>query len=476
MSSNKKDINSQALKSGIWYLLANVVVKGMSLITTPIFTRLLTKEQFGEYSNFLSWSLIAIIIITMKMEASLMSAKFDYVGRLYQYNLSAIVLTACSTLLWFLLIFLFPEFFMGFTGVKLAYLYYMVIYCFFYAVIHFFQITERFLYRYKKSVVVAIIVAVSSTVFPIFLIERMEDRLTARVIGGVIPNILIGFILLCYFVKKGKRIILDVWPYALRICMPYVPHLLSLQVLHSVDRIMITKICGPEDNAIYSVGSTCGNMITLLIVSLNSALGPWLGDKLHAKEYNHVRKFSRYYIGAFCFLTIPMLFLAPEVLLIMGGKSYLSATNVMVPVSLGCVCQFLYTMYVNVEQYEKKTIGMAFASIAAAILNYVLNLLFIPLYGYIAAAYTTLAGFLFLLFIHMALVRHIGMQMVYDNKYTIIVVVVMICIGILINVTYNYMTLRFSLLFLYLSCALLIGWRRKETVKRLFYMMRGRKS
>ena len=142
MEPVQKDINTKALKSGIWYMLSNLVVKAMALITTPVFTRLLTKEQFGDYSNFLVWSHIAVILVTMKMEASLISAKFDYDGRLNQYNLSILALTLCSTFIWVLILFLFPDYFVGLTGVNIAYLYYILIYCFFYAVVSYFQIQE----------------------------------------------------------------------------------------------------------------------------------------------------------------------------------------------------------------------------------------------------------------------------------------------------------------------------------------------
>ena len=468
----KDNRNAKALKSGIWYLMANMVVKGMALITTPIFTRLLTKEQFGEYSNFLSWSFIAIIIITMKMEASLISAKFDYEKRLYQYNWSALGLTACSTLLWVALLSVFPDFFSGITGVKIAYLYYLLFYCFFYAVIQFYQITERFFYRYKKSVAISILVAVSSAIVPIFMVLNMDDKLTARVLGGIIPTIIIGVCVLLYFYKKGRHFDLSVWPYALKICIPFVPHLLSLQVLHSVDRVMITRICGPADNALYSVGNTSGHMVALLIVSLDSALGPWLADMLHEKRYNEIKKFSRYYILFFCTCAIPMMLLAPEVLLVMGGREYLEAVTVMVPVSLGCVCQFLYTLYVNIEQFEKKTVGMAIASIAAAVLNYILNFCFIPQYGYIAAAYTTLVGFIFLLILHMILVKRIGMQMVYDNKFVLTVVVIMIILGLLINLTYSNSLLRYTLLITLLLAATLWVQKNKLIVQKVLYILK----
>ena len=50
MVSNKK-----VIKSGFWYVFANFLNKGIVFLTTPIFTRLLTKGDFGLFNNFLSW-------------------------------------------------------------------------------------------------------------------------------------------------------------------------------------------------------------------------------------------------------------------------------------------------------------------------------------------------------------------------------------------------------------------------------------
>ena len=434
--------NAKALKSGFWYLIANFAVKAMALITTPIFTRLLTKEQFGDYSNWFSWTSIAVIVVTMSVESSLISAKFDYRNRINQYGLSLIGLVLLSTAIWTVVINSFAVFFSNIIGLKILYMNIMLLYCFFFAVINIFQISERYQYGYKKAVFVALLVAVCTTLLSILLVLNMQDALAGRVLGTVIPPVVIGLLLTIWFIRSGKSIDFSVWPYALKICVPFVPHLLSLTILNSVDRIMITKICGPTDNALYSVAYTCGHMVTILMTSLNSAFSPWLGDKLHDEQFSEIRKVSKYYIILFCVLAILLMLIAPEVLLILGGKSYLEAKYVMCPVAMGCICQFLYTLFVNVEQYKKKTVGMAFASVSAALLNYILNYIFIPRFGYVAAAYTTLAGYLFLLLIHMILVRKLGYMDVYSYSFVGIVTVVMIGISIGVNVLYGNTMIR----------------------------------
>ena len=48
---------------------------------------------------------------------------------------------------------------------------------------------------------------------------------------------------------NGKKIDPSCWKFALKISIPYIPHLLSLSLLHSTNKMMITKMCGKEQNA-----------------------------------------------------------------------------------------------------------------------------------------------------------------------------------------------------------------------------------
>ena len=70
--------NIKALKSGIWYTMSNFLVKSIGFITTPIFTRILTKSEFGAYNNYVSWLSIVTIFVTLDLEATLISARFDF--------------------------------------------------------------------------------------------------------------------------------------------------------------------------------------------------------------------------------------------------------------------------------------------------------------------------------------------------------------------------------------------------------------
>ena len=160
----------------------------------------------------------------------------------------------------------------------------MIVYLLFASIIEMFQARERFLYKYKITVITSLFIALSTAVISVILVILMEDKLWGRIIGNSLPTIFIGILLSKVLLYNGRKNKVKYWRYALPVCLPYIPHILSMTVLNSMDRIMITKICGSRENALYSVAYSCGAVITILMTSINSAFVPWLGSKLH--EHN----------------------------------------------------------------------------------------------------------------------------------------------------------------------------------------------
>ncbi len=442
--------NTKALKSGIWYTISNFLTKSVGFLVTPIFTRLLTHEEFGLYNNYASWLGILTIIVTLYLESTFISARFEFEKSFDEYIFSVLGLSTISALLWLLLVNCFKSQFSELMGLDNIYINCMLVYLIFLPAVHMFQARERYYFQYKMTVFISMLVTVGTAVVSVLFVLSFNDRLKGRILGSAAPTIIIGIVLYYVLFRRGKRINIDYWKYALPICIPYIPHLLSLTILNSVDRIMINRICGSADNALYSLAYTCGSIITILITSMNSAFAPWLGEKLHERKEHEIRDFANIYIFVFCVASIGIMLASPEVLMILGGKTYQAAVYVMPPITCGCVFQFMYTMFVNIEQFNKKTVGMAIASMTAALLNYILNAIYIPRFGYVAAAYTTLVGFLFLLLAHMFLVSRIGFGHVYNYKFVIVTAVTMIAVTAMVNWLYRVPIFRYSVVAFYL--------------------------
>ena len=161
--------------------------------------------------------------------------------------------------------------------------------------------------------------------------------------------------------------------------------------------------------------------------------------------------------------------MSPEVLLILGGQKYMEAIYVITPVSMGCICQFLYTMFVNIEQLKKKTVGMAIASAIAAAVNLGLNYFFIPRFGYLVAAYTTLVGYLVLLTIHMYLVYRLKLNIAYSYKFVVAAVLVSLIAMVLITFSFSNNIVRYVAIGIYILAFVFLVYKYKDRILAMLH-------
>lgn len=460
--------NVKALKSGIWYIFSTILVNGIGFFMTPIYSRILSKTEFGLFSDYTSVLAIATIIVTLKLDATLIAARYDFSGDFDSYIFSMVCLSVFFVIFWIVVCNVFSSFFVSILGIDSYYINVMLIYLATLPAVNLYLARERYFFEYKKSVQLSIILSLATALVSVFLVVIMEDKLRGRILGYSIPTIIIGTAIIIWLVHKGMKISYVYWKYALPVCIPFIPHSLSLIVLSSVDKIMVTRVCSPEENALYSLAFTCAMVITMLLSALNSAYGPWLGEKLHLKEYSLIKKVSKVYMLGFMGLSIGFILVAPEVIALLGGKAYSDGIAVFPPVAAGCILQFFYCLFVNVEQYEKKTVWMAVASASAAGLNFLLNSVLLPKYGYISAAYTTYIGYLWLLLAHMLIVYKYGYKDIYSYKLVALMIAVCTAIMPMATLLYNHSVLRYCLIGVYIIFFCLVINKYKKNILRLF--------
>ena len=127
---------SVIFKSGLWFTVCNIITKGIGFFTTPIFTRLLTKGEFGDFNNFITWTGIIVLITSLNLGSSLISARYDFKDDLDSYVASMISLGAISTLLWLLLFLIFLNTVEEVTLLNRTEIHAMFLYLFFYLLHH----------------------------------------------------------------------------------------------------------------------------------------------------------------------------------------------------------------------------------------------------------------------------------------------------------------------------------------------------
>ena len=464
--------NNILVKTGIWYTVCNFLFKAVTFLATPFFSRILSKGEMGAFTNFNSWLLILSVLTAFDLQQSIVLSKTENEEDMDCYIFSILFLTTLVTSVFFLIVFLNIEFFVNLFDTEIKYIYVMFLYLLFTPAYQMFITKHRVYYKYKSFVALTGITIVSSVLLSLALVFLLEDKLEGRTIGNYLPYIIIGFILYLLIALRGKHIKLQYWKYSLTLCLPLVPHVLSLFLLSSSDKIIITKLCGNEFTALYSMAYNVYNIVVVLFESMNRAWAPWLIENLHMKKYREIKEISKIYIFVFLVLILGIQLLAPEAIFVLGGKQYRGTEYCLIPLIASCVFQFIYTMYVNIEFYKKKTVMVSVATMIATTTNIILNLIFIPVdlsHGHVIAAYTTLTGYIILFILHYLLVKKMNMTYVYDTKFILKMLGLILVISGIMNVLYQYNIIRYAVLIVYVVIIVLIGLKNKDRVFGNFF-------
>ena len=114
----KKKQTKTAFAAGIGYTLGNILIKGINILALPIFSRILSTEEFGVFNVFMSYDAILSVIIGFALHSSIRSAKMQFKERIHEYTASVTILYFLNTLLLTVLVILFGRPISGLLGFK----------------------------------------------------------------------------------------------------------------------------------------------------------------------------------------------------------------------------------------------------------------------------------------------------------------------------------------------------------------------
>lgn len=394
---NKIDLK----KASKYYLIGNLFNKGSAFITVPIFTRILSTTDYGIVTTYNSWISILSIIMGCAIYMGIRAAFIDYKENVDDFmSVSTTFTLICGVIICFIVggSVLLLEIDLSMTIIMLCLLQGLAA-----SLIQNYSMYLMMQYRYRFRTMIMILPNFLSILFSILAIIFVVK--TKVYMGRIIPTALvyIGFgILIALLVYRKSRVLVngEYLKYGLRISLPLVLHGIALNVLSQSDRTMITLLADASQTGIYSLIYNFSMIATVITTSLDGVWVPWFTDKLMHRDMNVVNKVAKYYI---LFMTCAMagiIMVGPEVVKVLASEDYWVGVNIIPPVVLANYLIFAYTFYVNIEHFHKKSLYITINTLVAALSNLILNYLFIPRYGYVAAAYTTLVSYLISLILH----------------------------------------------------------------------------
>lgn len=468
------------VRASFWFLICSFLQKGISVITTPIFTRLLSTAEYGQYSVFDSWLKIVTIFVSLHLYSGVYIqglVKFSDDRRRYSSSLQGLTLLLCVG--WTVVYLLFHEYWNRLFTLTTVQMLAMLVMIWATAAFNLWAGEQRVEYRYQRLVIATLVISIAKPVVGVVCIRHATDKVTARILGLALVELVgyVGFFIVQ--MKRGKQFYSrKYWKHALMFNLPLVPHYLSQTVLNSADRIMIKSMVGPSEAGIYSLAYSISQIMLLFNTALSHTLSPWIYQKIKDNRAEDISRVAYLAMGLIAVVNLALIAVAPEVVRAFAPPSYHEAIWVIPPVAMSVLFIFCYDLFAKFEFYHEKTRLIMSASVIGALLNVILNYIFIKRYGYCAAAYTTLVCYIVYVMAHYLFMRRICNRymngvVVYKPSVLLTVFAVFLAAGFALMMTYNYPVFRYSIIAIMLLVMIL--WR-KRIVRTFRHIMSLRKA
>ncbi len=408
---------SPLVKANIGFTLGNCLIRAISFLAIPIFTYLLSVEDYGRVTTFFAYQSIIGLFTGLCLHASVLSANQEFPGKVNDYLSSVTTLQIAVFAALFCLLGIFAA-----CGVTRTY------FTFFSAALLLLMTLAASIqasyrqylsihYDYKNTLLINLTALCANILFSTLLILLVftSDRYIGRIAGAAIAASLVSAFILVRIYQKAKPTFN--WKYVrfgLSYSWPVIPHGLSRELLSQFPKIVIQITAGNFAVGLYGFAFTIAAIPQLIGSSLDTVWSAWFFENFE-KNRKEIKTRAIAYLMVFSILVISLIAIAPELVFLLAPPRYAKAAEIVIPALMCAYALFLFYFPGALEYYKKRTKLIALASVSAAALNVILILFFVPRFGYKGALYVSLATYVVYVAFH-AIASHSLDPKLYDYR------------------------------------------------------------
>jgi O-antigen/teichoic acid export membrane protein len=373
--------------------VAKVLSTILALVSIGFITRYLGREGFGEYATVLAFlsffaaiSDLGLYYITTREISREGADEEKILGNIFSIRLisSLTVFIISPVVVWF---FAYPaEVKMGIIIAAASYIFSSG-----------YQILNGVFQKNLAMDKVALGELAGKIVQVITIIAVVKAELGFNwIISSLLLNMIVNFLIIYFLAKKYVRIHLrfdfDYWKIFLKESMPMGIATIITFIYFKMDTILLSVMKSSADVGIYNAAYKVLENITFFPAMIAGLVMPIMAHSIftHRARFVHIAdKTFKVFVVLVVPLVIGTLFLADKVISLVGGSGFAEAGQVLriLVFALAFIFfgQFFNTILIvgNLQKRLMWTLSLA------AIANVILNLLFIPRFSYIAAAYVS---------------------------------------------------------------------------------------
>lgn len=390
-------------QTGKWYLLSSLFTKGLGFLLLPIYTRYLSPSEYGVLNTLNSLAQFFPIVMSLYLDAAF--GRFFHEMKHSPEKLSGLF----STVFWFVSIwgmlvtavllltgFLWTGAFLP--DVPYVYFILAILPC---LCIQLGQLGMIFLRQSldsKRTTLIEISGSLILVVITLPLLIWFQWGVMARLVGALVPALLIFTYYVSFFRKKGLlKIFLDFS--LLRNCLwysiPLIPNVAGGWISSLSDRLVLAKYADLNAVGLYSLAFNLGQILYLIQDAITQVTGAVSMSGLVDDKENTKKKMADLSLNLWALMLLANLGLtlfSPELVQVVASNKYSDATLMIGIVAFSYVLSSQYRIFTDIISFHKKTWVITTAGLLMAAASLGLNLLLVPRFGYEATAWTFVAS------------------------------------------------------------------------------------
>lgn len=373
--------------------------------------------------------------------------KFDKESDVLSSSLQGLTLSLIGV--WTLIYLITYRFWNGLLGLTTVQILAMLTMIWATAAFNFWATEQRVRLKYVQLIIITLTVSFLKPLIGILFILNATDKVTAYILGLALVELMGYSMLFVVQLRHGKKFFdARFWKYSILFNLPLIPHYLSQTVLNSADSIMIKNMIGNAEAGLYGLAYSVSLVMTLFNTALMQTISPWMYQKMRDHQTKDIAPIAYSSLCLIAGVNILLILFAPELVRLFAPVEYHDAIWVIPPIAMSVYFMYAYDLFAKFAFYYEKTFFIMIASIVAAVLNIGLNFIFIRIYGYYTAGYTTLLCYAVYAIIHYAFMRkvcrqNIKSERIYDTRVLMKITVTFILFGFLGLAMYRSLILRY---------------------------------
>lgn len=385
------------------YFFATLASKALAFVSIPVYTRLLTVEDYGVVNVFMSLVGIVSVMLTLSSEAAISRYYYDakdiedfkrFVGTSIKLTSGILVVTTCVFLLCL-------GFFSDIMSMPRKLILCLIPVALFHITNSIFTQIYNPLMQSKKIAIVSSVQSYTAFGLSVVCIMMLDsDRYYGYVLGNILAMVLLG----TYMVKQIRPYFTNCFdksyvPYILKYCLPYIPDTLSGIVLAQFSKIFIGNSQGFALAGSYGLVVNIATLMGIVIQITNQAWIPYYFRYMNAKDYKSIDNEFNLIWRLTLIAGITLSFFGKELAELLARRDFLEMMPVLPLLVSGYVFHQWAYLYLRNVGYAKRMMWNTYSYMFSGIMLVILNIILTPRYqGYGAAAATLLSYILLLVF------------------------------------------------------------------------------